>query len=220
VKETIPAGVYDAAFRPQEHGLRLNPAHEGALRRLGPKPGERILDLGCGSGALMELLARAGARGVGVDYSRVSLGVARNALACGRLVLGTAPSLPFCDACFDRVASLGVLGYLSRADLARALAECARVLRPGGRIVICTGTPLNAVGARLVGLRARLQGERHRVGSHLYPMRTYVRELERLGFAVEARLAWDGAPNRWWTRVLWPFFAALWISARVARPPM
>jgi hypothetical protein len=162
----------------------------------------------------MELLARAGARGVGLDYSRVSLGVARDALTSRALVLAAAPSLPFRDACFDRVASLGVLGYLSRRDLALALAECGRVLRPDGCLVICTGTPLNRVGALLVGLRSRLRGETHRVGSHLYPVRTYVRELERLGFAVDAKRAWDGAPQTLRARALRPFFASLWIRAQ------
>jgi SAM-dependent methyltransferase len=214
VKRTVPVQLYDEAFRPRERGLRLSPAHHGALMRLAPKPAERVLDLGCGAGALMELLRREGARAVGIDYSRESLGIARAAAADGELVLGEVPSLPFRGACFDRIASLGVLGYLSRADLALALAECGRVLRPNGLLVICTGTPLNWVGALLVGIRARRRGEKHRVGSHLFSIRTYVRELERLGFSVEARLAWDGAPKTWWARILWPFFASLWIRAR------
>lgn len=214
MKTTIPAKAYDETFRPRERGLRVSAAHHGGLLRLAPQPGERILDLGCGTGALMMLLKEAGARAVGIDYSRESLGVARAAAVGESLILADAPSLPFPCACFDRAAAGGVLGYLSPTDLSRALGECARVLKPRGVLVICTGTPLNFVAALFLGFRARLRGEKHRVGSHLYPARRYQRELRRLGFSVEARLAWDGAPMRWWAPLLWPFFASLWIRAQ------
>ena len=101
------------------------------------------------------------------------------------LARAEATALPFPDASFDRVAALGVLGYLSVSDLAGALAECHRVLRPGGVLVICTGRRLNA----LAGLaRAALQTLRGRPGgvrSHVHPAGAYRGELERLGFAVE-----------------------------------
>jgi SAM-dependent methyltransferase len=215
MKRTIRAQAYDETFRPGERGLRVSAAHHGGLRRLAPQPGERILDLGCGTGALMKLLDEVGARTVGVDYSRESLGVARVAAGGKSLILANVQSLPFSRACFDRAAAGGVLGYLSSADLSLALAECARVLKPSGVLVICTGTPLNFIGALLLGIRARLRGEKHRVGSHLYPAGRYHRELRRLGFSVESRLAWDGAPMRWWVRLLWPFFASLWIRAQM-----
>ena len=214
MKTTIPAATYDETFRPGERGLRVNAAHRGGLLRLAPQPGERILDLGCGTGALMKLLNEAGVRAVGIDYSRESLSVARAAAVGESLILAEVQSLPFPSGCFDRAAAGGVLGYLSPADLSLALAECARVLKPRGVLVICTGTPLNFAGALLFGFRARLRGEKHRVGSHLYRASRYQRELQRLGFSVESRLAWYGAPMRLWARLLWPFFASLWIRAQ------
>jgi len=104
--------------------------------------GHRILDVGCGSGALDRLLARklgATARIDAVDVNGYLLGEAK-ALAdaddLGERILfghGSAVDLPFPDATFDRVLSVTVL---EECDAGRAIAEIARVTKPGGRIGI------------------------------------------------------------------------------------
>lgn len=96
-------------------------------------PGERILDLAAGTGASSLPLARAGARVVCCDFS---LGMLRRAARRGlTAVAGDALALPFAAATFDSVTVS--FGLRNVADLDRALAELARVTRPGGRLVIC-----------------------------------------------------------------------------------
>lgn len=114
-----------------------------AVRAAGVEPGQRVLDVACGTGDLAELFA-AGLAGevVGLDFTPEMLAVARRrqgslpADRAGKLryVEGDAQSLPFPDASFDVVSI--AFGIRNVADPARALREFARVLRPGGRLVI------------------------------------------------------------------------------------
>lgn len=110
------------------------------FRALDPRPGERVIDLGCGTGHLTLELARAvGATGhvLGVDPStemRAGAETACEGLTTVRIAEGTATGIPAEDEACDKLVSLQVFEYLD--DLPAALAEVARVLRPGGRLVI------------------------------------------------------------------------------------
>ncbi|GAA2409358.1 27-O-demethylrifamycin SV methyltransferase [Streptomyces glaucosporus] len=106
---------------------------------LGLRPGERVLDAGCGPGETALFLARHhGAEVTGVTVSDVELEAARNrARSTGleRLVdfrYGDYMDLPFPDGSFDAVLALESLQ--NAPDLGRALGELHRVLRPGGRV--------------------------------------------------------------------------------------
>ena len=104
----------------------------------GDLPGRRVLDVGCGTGALASALAERGARVWGVDSSEEMLEVARAAV--GKRVglkLGRAEELPFKDAWFERMVLRLVVHLVDRP---RALPELARVLVPGGRASIATFT--------------------------------------------------------------------------------
>jgi SAM-dependent methyltransferase len=92
-------------------------------------PSASVLDLACGSGPLHGLTT---ARWVGIDISPAELGVAA-ARGASPLVAGDAARLPFERASFDAVVCSMALMVVQ--PLARALAEIARVLRPGGRLV-------------------------------------------------------------------------------------
>ncbi len=94
------------------------------FRRPGP-----ILEAGCGTGLI---LARLGPGAVGIDLSP---GMLQRAQARGlRVVQGSVDALPFADASFDTVVSFKVLAHVPR--IREALAEMARVTRPGGRLIL------------------------------------------------------------------------------------
>lgn len=103
------------------------------------QPGERVLDVGCGTGAFLQRLAARHPEQplTGLDLSPGMLAVARRRLAGYphvELVEASAQALPFPDGRFDVVVSASVLHYWR--DPVGGLAEAARVLRPGGRIAL------------------------------------------------------------------------------------
>lgn len=104
-----------------------------------PTPGERVLDLGCGTGIVArQVAARLGAKGkiTGIDRSPDMLAVARTIAGHDGLNIewheGRAEALPFPDGSFDLVLSQFALMFFD--DRPRALAEVHRVLAPGGRV--------------------------------------------------------------------------------------
>lgn len=101
--------------------------------------GDRVLEIGCGTGSLLILVARTqpGAELVGLDPDAAALAIAeRKARRAGvslRLDRGFADELPYPDASFDRVLSSYMFHHLPRAVKEGTLREVRRVLRPGGR---------------------------------------------------------------------------------------
>ncbi|MFB6106560.1 MAG: class I SAM-dependent methyltransferase [Halobacteriaceae archaeon] len=107
-----------------------------ALARMPVEDGDRVLDLGTGSGYALRALRERGATGVGLDAAP---GMAANARAYAAeadarpdlsFVVGEFESLPFADGVFDHVWSMEAFYYAS--DPAAVLREVRRVLRPGG----------------------------------------------------------------------------------------
>ena len=127
------AARYDA-LRPQDDAWW---AKFDAIVRLGNLRGRRVLDVGCGTGALAAALAeRAHAKVWGVEPSPEMRTVARARLPRSIGVRsGNAEDLPFRDGWFDGVVYSLVVHLVDRP---RALAEAARVLATGGRIVVAT----------------------------------------------------------------------------------
>ena len=99
------------------------------VRRVGE--GKTLLEVGCGTGLILERVAQFAARADGVD---VSPGMVEHARRRGLNVrVADATALPYADAAFDVAYSFKVLAHVSRLD--EALAEMLRVVRPGGHIV-------------------------------------------------------------------------------------
>ena len=102
---------------------------------LGLRPGERVLDVGAGTGISTEELARSGAFVVGADLSTGMLRAGRRVRPEVPLLAGDALRLPFADGTFDAVTISFALRNV--VDTEAALVELARVTRPGGRLVVC-----------------------------------------------------------------------------------
>jgi trans-aconitate methyltransferase len=103
---------------------------QGALDLLNPQPGERILDLGCGTGHLTSCIAESGAQVLGVDASLDMIGQARQNFPKLTFSLQDAAALTYQDE-FDAVFSNAALHWM--LEPARVVASLSRALRPGGR---------------------------------------------------------------------------------------
>jgi ubiquinone/menaquinone biosynthesis C-methylase UbiE len=126
--------VWSRFYRRTLLGLELRRIQRVAIERLAAKPGERVLDLGCGPGDGAQRLAEAGAQAFGLDYSQGMLETARAVPGLGGLVRGDAGRLPFRDGAFDKVLCTNSFHhYPQHLD---ALREMRRVLRPGGVLVL------------------------------------------------------------------------------------
>jgi ubiquinone/menaquinone biosynthesis C-methylase UbiE len=165
---------------------------------LGLPPGTPVLDAGCGPGPLTVEFARRGFAVTALDASTSMLALAReNVDRAGfggavRFEEGSIERLPFESGAFAMVCSSGVIEYLQ--SYTTALAEFARVLRPGGHLVLPTTNvlapayflrpvvePLGRIplAARLLGIKPRT----FRVYLHYLPL--FRKRLERAGFAID-----------------------------------
>lgn len=112
------------------------------------RPGERVLDVGCGTGNVALIAARAGARVSGIDPAPRLLGVARDLAREEGLDVeflhGAAESLPLPAASVDVV--LSNFGLIFAPDPQAAVAELVRVLEPWGRVAFSAWLPGGAIG--------------------------------------------------------------------------
>jgi ubiquinone/menaquinone biosynthesis C-methylase UbiE len=127
-------------------------------------PGQRVLDLGCGTATLSLLIKRRqpDAEVVGIDPDPAVLAIARaKAAGAGEAIAldeGSATALPYPDGSFDRVLSSLVFHHLTRADKFQAAREVARVLRPGGEFHVADfGWPHTRVMALIAQIIGRLE---------------------------------------------------------------
>lgn len=127
-------------------GGRRRRAYRELVLRSGARPGDRVLDVGCGTGYLTALLAEAvgpDGKAVGVDPSEAMVSQASEVRsdAGARYLVGFAESLPLGDGSFDVVSSSLALHHIDDDQRQAAAAEMARVLRPGGQVLVADFRP-------------------------------------------------------------------------------
>jgi ubiquinone/menaquinone biosynthesis C-methylase UbiE len=134
------ATVYDLLAEHSEQPMR-----EIAIKMLAPARGERLLEIGFGTGHVLAEIARAvGPTGevVGIDISEKMLAQAKELLERENLAprvtldCGDAEDLPYPSDSFDGIFMCFTLELFDTPDMPRVLAQCKRVLRSGGRIVV------------------------------------------------------------------------------------
>jgi 2-polyprenyl-3-methyl-5-hydroxy-6-metoxy-1,4-benzoquinol methylase len=126
-------GTHGNLYKHLSTGLTRYPIPDFPLP---PGSGELLLDVGCNWGRWSISAARAGYRAVGIDPSFEAVvaarRIARQLGVQARYVVADARRLPFADATFDVVFSYGVLQHFAKRDVASAVAEIARAVKPDG----------------------------------------------------------------------------------------
>ncbi len=153
------ANAYEALFVPALFG-QWAPKVADAARI---QPGQRALDVACGTGILArELISRTGSSGrvAGIDPSPGMVAVAKHLAPAVEWREGVAESLPFPDQSFDAVVSQ--FGLMFFTDRRQALREMLRVLAPGGHLAVAVWDSLDNIPAfaRLVALLEQTAGRR------------------------------------------------------------
>ena len=129
----MPANAYERYM-----GLWSRPLAREFVAAVGINPGTRVLDVGCGTGALTTELARqvGAGRVAAVDPSEPSVAACAAAAPDADVRVSGAETLPFADATFDATLSQLVVNFM--ADAHAGVGEMRRVTRPGGTVAACT----------------------------------------------------------------------------------
>jgi trans-aconitate 2-methyltransferase len=168
-----------------KYGLEL-------IELLAPQRGERILDLGCGTGHLTNQIALSGAAVTGLDISEAMIAKARENYPDLEFVQADAADFRFAEP-FDAVFSNAALHWIKRAE---AVVECiARALQPGGRFVAEFGGKGNVAAIHTAlqrALRALGLSKNEEWNPWYYPsVGEYASLLERHGLAVRSATLFD-----------------------------
>lgn len=126
-------------------GASSDGMYAGFLLRAAFRPGETLVDLGCGRGELLATAVSQGAaRAVGVEYAPSAVRLAEQTLASqqvgdrAQVLTADVRAVPLPDGVADLVTLLDVVEHLAPHELDAALVEARRLLRPGGRVLVHT----------------------------------------------------------------------------------
>ena len=128
-------------------------------------PPARVLDVGCGTGALAAELTARGYEVTGLDPSEGMLSVLAERAPEVRAVQASATEMPFDDGEFDLSVSVATMHHIADPDaVRRALAEMVRVVRPGGKVIVWDHNPRNPYWPYLMKRVPQDRGDERLVG--------------------------------------------------------
>lgn len=175
---------WNAALYDEKHAFVFECGRD-VVATLNPQPGERILDVGCGTGHLTQAIADAGARVVGIDNAPAMIEAARAAHPTLEFLVADACDFAFSDP-FDAVFSNAALHWIHEPE--RPIACIARALKPGGRFAAELGGAGN-VSAVLGALESALRevAQTPLTMTNYFPsVGEYAPLLEKHGLRVES----------------------------------
>lgn len=167
----ITSATYDAHVMEQGADFQVRSYYEPTeasekrriaiiLDHLDPRRGEKILDVGCGVGTFVFHSAKRGADGLGVDYSKESVRMARQLVGrytiagSARFVAAEVFHLPFKDSAFDKITAVDFIEHIRLEEKDFFLSEVRRVLKDNGIVIIFTPNKIREdIGAFYWGAR-------------------------------------------------------------------
>lgn len=179
----MPAENWNASLYDAKHSF-VSAKAKGLVQLLAVKPGEQVLDLGCGTGTLTAEIASSGAEVLGIDRSAEMIAETGKKFPDLRFEVCDARSLPF-SAKFDAVFSNAALHWIPEAE--PVVQGIARALRPGGRFVAEFGGKRNVHNVVMVleSALSQLGISAHGANPWFYPsIATYAALLEKHGLEV------------------------------------
>lgn len=217
--------LYDAR-NPRSHGFLAR--RRKTLELLGDVRGKRVLDLGCGSGAMLGVLRGAAVEYHGIDIAPTMVAVAKRhidqlGLGAGfRVAVGSVHALPYRSGSFDAAVGMGLLEYFDEPET--VVAEALRVLKPHGTLVFTIprrgsldDLAVRATAPVRAGLRA-ITGRRGDIGRGLYRDDEFRAVFRRLGCAIVGERFYNKLPLPYPFTKLAPRLAAR-AAARVEDRP-
>lgn len=166
--------------------MRPLAAYPVFLDLLGARSGARLLDVSCGTGALLAAAAARGMQAAGIDLSDEAVRLARRVAPTARVVVGAGEALPFKDGTFDYVSCLGSLEHF--LDMGQGLREMRRVATPGARFCIMVPNQ-DFIGWKVLGHHGTAQQD---INENLLPLAGWRRVFEAEDFDVR-----QVVPDRW-----------------------
>jgi len=190
---------------------------KGLIELLNPQPGERILDIGCGTGQLSAQIAESGATVVGLDSSPAMIGQARQNYPNVQFVLESAVSMHY-ESEFDALFSNAALHWVLDAEAAATAMN--RALRKSGRLVAELGGHGNiqTIERTIVATLTRYLGDNVPASNNYFPsIPEYSAILERAGFEVRFAELYDrptplegeNGMENWIRQFKWFYFEVL-----------
>jgi ubiquinone/menaquinone biosynthesis C-methylase UbiE len=167
--------LYASAY--DENFMYLNSFEKGSLDKvLGNLKGKRVLDIGCGTGRVIQMLREKGAKVVALDISEEMITATSRKFPDIECVVGDSEELPFQDESFDIV--LGLFWIVHLADLRPSFDEVYRVLKKGGRFI------LSNINQKKAPKLTTKSGENIVIESHYHMPTKVVEALEYAYFDV------------------------------------